>query len=222
MLTHPRDGASYVERTHAAVKAQMPEGEEPLLVVDGKQGPVCCGPIAFVTKKHKGNRAAFFETVLHAAVYARPLLFLEDDIELCVNAVPYMFDFKVPDGLGWVQFFTPAPLRSGSGYGLHVANPGTSRFLQAVKFPVDTVLALAQWWAAADIDHAGSADQALAKAAKALRLPWAAHAPDLVQHVGETSTFDETKLTWWRKSPDWPGQTFDANTLKGRREYGST
>lgn len=220
MLTTPRDGASYVERTHAAVKAQLPAGEECLLVVDGRQGPVCVGPTAFVTKKHKGNRAAFFEVIGHAAVYARPLLFLEDDIELCRNAIPYMFDFRIPDGIGWVQFFTPPPLRSGAGNGLHVGPPGTARFLQAAKFSAETCLRLWSWWAASDIDHAGGSDVALGMASKEMQIPWAAHSPDLVQHIGETSTGDNTHLTWWRRSADWPGEEFDANTLRGRPEYG--
>lgn len=202
VLTSPRDGASYLEQTLRQVEDQAPN-EQKLLISHRIAAPVRDGWQALHVEHGHGNRKPFFIGLAIAAEFG-DVIWLEDDIRLCKNALTYMSGFVVPAGLGWVQFFTPVPLRSGVGFGLHVGSPGSSRFLQAVKFSQAAAQAVCRSFRRRfDHEPDGSADQALASISKHLGMRWAAHAPDLAEHVGDVSAFgDGRRLTWFRKATD--------------------
>lgn len=204
IITAPRKSNEwYFAATLDEVERQI-RNEELAIVVDG---------VSF-EKRGDGNREAFFYALSLAADSGQDLLYLEDDLKFCKNAIPYMCDYQVPRGIGWVQFFTPGPVSAGSGRGLHTAPPGTSMFNQCLKFSSNTARKLVEW-NKHDDGELCAADSVLRLASRELGIPWASHRPDLVQHIGEVSVYDDgRRLEWWRVASDWPGEDFDAMELK--------
>jgi len=216
IVTVPRQNNEYYfAHTYEEVRRQLNDDTNLVIVVDGDYAVLAThNTVLHVKKKRPGNRDAFFAALKFAYENKEDLLFLEDDLRFCKNAIPYMLGFSVPLGIGWVQFFTPGPVRRDHAPGLHIAPPGTSMFNQALLFPVDTLRRLTDWNDVAGCDMQAS-DGALKQASRELGISWASHVPDLVQHIGEVSVYDDgRRLEWWRKSGDFPGEAFDAMTLK--------
>jgi hypothetical protein len=196
ILTHKRNktGFEYFYNTYDQVADQTDAEIE--VFVDGHELP---GTVDFIQlpKHSPGNRDAFFMILEYAAAFNEDLIYLEDDIKLSNNAIPYILDFQIPQEAGFTTFFTPKVQRCGAGDGVFIGPPGTFLFLQCVKFKHETVVKLVNWYKTAHPKN-NAADQILKQATKELNISWSMHKPDLAQHIGHESSVDNSKLTWWR------------------------
>lgn len=161
------------------------------------------------------------------------VLWLEDDIRLCKNAVKVMCSFEIPDDCAFVSFYDHYFNRERLP---HPGLAGLFRFplssklwgLQAVLFSVESMNVLRDWasmarenietWKATFTDHSDHLVTTVLSAGSS-KSQFAILYPNLVQHIGDVSTtvkrdgtpFDSSHL----KSANYAGDGFDAMTLVG-------
>lgn len=121
------------------------------------------------------------------------LLFCEDDIRVCKNAIRYMLSLEIPGGAAFIDFYDmrEAKLRNLSTAGLHKQKCHDNYWgNQCMLFPVRTLkwlvqcnpFAIHKWELPSHADHC--LGHFLAQS------PWKEyqfHLPRLVQHVGDVS-----------------------------------
>lgn len=152
-----------------------------------------------------------FRALIHSPILdGKDLLFLEDDIEPCINALSYMMQWDSPYIM--TSFYNPGP-SSGRKYG---ANRGFI-FSQAFKLSRDAieVMRREEFPPPHPKLQRDGIDQVVHRYLERWRLPFWQHR-SVVEHTGEVSTWN-SKLTLrgaGRKSIDWPGPTVDALTFK--------
>jgi len=121
------------------------------------------------------------------------LLYCEDDITPCRNAVRHILQTRVPEDCAFVDFHDMVELRSGASRGLHVRRfDGLLRHKyignQCMMFPRRTIDWLVQRDPVYDYAPVHHADAALGKLLEAS--PWPQYGicvPALVRHIGEVS-----------------------------------
>lgn len=135
-----------------------------------------------------GNKWAYWEALrvaLEADVDGGVIL--EDDVAFCPRAVARMALFPIPEDLGFVQFFAPASLQVAKMYPGLWRTPAPALCTQAIKFTRSTLKRLLAWADSQSFASFKESDQALELARVELGIKFAAHCPELVQHIGAKS-----------------------------------
>jgi len=159
------------------------------------------------------------------------LLFFEDDLIACKNAVTRMAQVVCPDDCAFVSFFDHCPpnrRRADGAWGLHVA-PLPEDFdgsgwggTQALSVPLRTSEYLARLdpFSIRTVARDRQSDKVLADFCAASPWPrFAMHAPTLFRHTGIVSAAHPgTSVPDWRHTPrSYPGDWFDALQSGGPR-----
>jgi len=164
----------------------------------------CCG----LLRGQRQRDVHDFRALIASPLVRGDLLFLEDDVEPCRNALRYMIDWQHPS---MTTFYNP-----GRAVGMHPIEHGFI-FSQAFKLPAALVARMrAEPFPAPGLLQRDGIDNIVHRYLKRWGLPFYQHR-SLVQHVGEVSTWTTSKLTGnGRRSIDWPGPDVDALTFKWR------
>lgn len=172
-----------------------------------------------------GSTEAMRRLVVESSATGRDLLFFEDDLQLCRNAVRRMAAQRVPDDVGIVTFFDMKEVAPGAAPGLY-RRPADGHHgsgfwgAQCLRIHREALafLAVRNWLDESRGDSRMASDilmgRHLAKHAKRRHL--AVHIPNLVEHVGHASAcFPGLSLSpRWRRATNFPGRGFDALSLK--------
>lgn len=154
---------------------------------------------------------------------------LEDDIELCRNAIGRMALFPIPRDVDGVHFFNGFYFRGEKTHPGLWRTPAGVMGCQAIKFPRRTLDRLVEWKSAEEWQKHNESDVALGLAQARLGLRFGCHMPDIVQHVGAVSLVshgmmeqadipkegrgDADRTLGGRVSINYPGPRYDAMGL---------
>jgi len=180
------------------------------------------------TVVHLGEKLGGLESMRRLlrmeSVHGKDLLFFEDDLELCKNAVQRMAELEVPSDTWLVSFFDAKELSQDSPMGIHrrlahgLQTPGL-RGTQAIKFKASAVrcLAEADWSPILADQPFPQRDQRIGAILSSQNLGSriGIHIPHLVQDLDQsTSTHSAVDLEG-RPLVDirFPGREFDALSL---------
>jgi len=171
-----------------------------------------------------GSSEAMRRLVVQSAEEKRDLLFFEDDLLLCRNAVKRMITQHVPDDVGIITFFDMKEIKPDAAPGLYrrPANGTDGRGFwgaQCLKFPSESLVWLAEhdWMEECQGDFRMASDilmgRVMVKHPSRSRL--AVHVPCLVEHVGQASAcFPGVSLSpRWRRATNFMGRSFNAMSL---------
>ena len=228
VLTSPRATAKpfeYLERLVDQIEHEDPACERHV-IVDGKPEDLEQLPERLVSSLawhvHRfersptafkgGNKLPYWHLLELARNAGGDVVALEDDLELCTNALTRMLTFPVPNDVAWVQFFSAwtfrdertksaEPLRTWKAHAGLWRPPSLLQGCQAIKFPHRTLEQLVAWrhrdehW-----QLYNESDVSLGLAQQRLGMRGSCHQPDLVQHVGDSSAvahgvLDEAGIT---------------------------
>jgi hypothetical protein len=171
-----------------------------------------------------GSTEAMRRVIAQLAKLNSDLLFFEDDLILCRNAVRRMACQQVPDDVGIVTFFDMKEVTPGAAPGLHRRPPNGKNGngfwgAQCLRIHHEFI----QWMAhknwndsKGDGDHMASdilMGRLMAEHPKRNNL--AVHIPNLVEHAGHASAcFPGLSLSpRWRRASNFLGREFDAMSL---------
>jgi len=171
-----------------------------------------------------GSTEAMRRLVVASAALGGDLLFFEDDLLLCRNAVKRMIAQRVPEDVGIVTFFDMKEVAPGAAPGLY-RRPADGHHgsgfwgAQCLRIHSESLAYLADrnWLDESRGDSRMASDilmgRHLAKHPKRRHL--AVHTPNLVEHVGHASAcFPGLSLSQrWRRATNFPGRGFDALSL---------
>src|SRR5574342_1289670 len=224
VLTTPNRGKSYLKDTLASLDRAGAKDVEKFLVVDGD--PALIGAhFGWSTYGRvglsPGNLYSFRDVFRLGSEYDR-MLFFEDDVVACKNAVHRMRQVGVPDDCAFTSFFDMKDCPYGAADGLRkipVMGADGRGFwgTQAVMFPRGTMKYLvdnARFWVD-EVPNKHSADTLFSH--QLLYSPWtqyALHVPNLVEHVGEVSSVFSWVPKVNRKATSFRGEGFDALSLR--------
>lgn len=197
IFSHPTRRAREVAELLERIRTRGGSGDTPPIVWTGDGGPVDV-PAADIRDFMALLRAPFLE--------GRDLVFLEDDVEPCQNAIPFMLEWGAAL---MTSFFNPC--EQGRTYGL---NRGFI-FSQAFKLPWPLLERIRR--EPFPPDHPKSQrdgiDKVINRYLVRWNLPFLQHR-SLVEHRGEVSTWTTSTLAGaGRRSQDWPGPDVDAYAL---------
>ncbi len=236
IITCPRPGGvSYVEATAAALVREGAGDCHRLAIVDGQEAPELSGwdvrfsPLA----ERQGIRVTMWRAFRAALeVGADRLIYCEDDIIPCKNAVRRMTEMEIPADTGFITFcdFKELPF-AATETGLHRISPygisGTGLFgNQCLIFPRQTLLLLVRRdpLAVGEIilpcgdrvpaTARNHADVMLGHMVSKIRPKVLVHLPRLVRHVGMNSIAHPERQRAAPATPHYPGDDFDALSLR--------
>jgi glycosyltransferase involved in cell wall biosynthesis len=149
---------------------------------------------------------------------AGKVLFMEDDILPCKNAIERALSFEVPDDLGLVTFFDPGNVPPGEERKLWKFGARKYSCNQCFLMPRRS----ARWIRLSDPTngpwHGSNGDDFIGRSIA--RSPWpkiGTHIPCLVEHIGEVSLgYLGVGLIKGRVATNFPGKDFDALSLGWR------
>lgn len=152
----------------------------------------------------------FFQ-VLRETSSDSDLLFFEDDVTPCLNAVLAMAAFEVPAQYGMVTFFDYFNRYPNAGL---FPYPGSWDLYgsQAFKIPARMIPVLKL--AMSDLSDAQGWDVWLGRKVREAGLDVAIHSPSLVQHIGVNSSVYAPGSTGRPEALNFPGELFDASNEK--------
>lgn len=217
-IVHPQ--RTYLERTLQGIDESATSAHK-VVVVDGQYPPdvpagwsVELAPkpsfAAPTENKHTTWRA--FELAVEAG---EDLVFFEDDLLFCKNAVRYIETFQVPSDCAFTLFYAPWGDASMRGtWRIHAARYD---FAQALKVPLDTCKTLVSLKSTMITSRLGGSDENLRILGTPRGWKIGVHYPGLVQHVGDFSAASQGLLRGSRCSQAWAGPAFDALTLDHRQ-----
>lgn len=115
-------------------------------------------------------------------------LLLEDDLEFAPNALLRMLSLPVPRDVNAILFFNGFLFRQKQTHPGLWRTPAPVQGCQAIKFTRPTLELLTRW-AANDYEWQkyNESDVALGVVQQRLRMRFASHLPDVVQHIGNVS-----------------------------------
>jgi len=204
------------------------EIERLTICVDGDASVVDGGTpfdVVQLSRQSKGNLRTFMAIMSRAFAEGQPgdrMLFFEDDISFCKNALTRMLRVGVPSGCAFTTFFDMKEFFPGTPYGLYrVPLQGVDGRgfwgLQAVMFPHETVKAFHESVVPAQQAEKlkSHSDMVLVKALGAQYESYCGHVPCLVEHEGATDSaiwkFDEHEIN--RRATNYRHGGFDAASL---------
>lgn len=220
-----RDGRSYLRKT---LEGLLDEGalraSRRVLLFDG---PVETADVPEEVLRHfkfvqvdgetrvGGAKAVWRAMSICDEAKASKILFFEDDVEPCKNAVRSALGLEIPRDLGMVTFFDPDKVAPGSPYKIWRMPAWAFSCNQFIMLPRRT----ARWVSMIDptkgpwLPYCG--DNFLGRAVG--RSPWptvGVHIPCLVEHVGEVSAVWADASMSGRRATNYPGRDFDALSLE--------
>jgi len=159
---------------------------------------------------------------------------LEDDVELCRNAVARMTLLPVPRDLDGIHFFNGFYFRGERVHPGLWRTPAAVMGCQAIKFTRRCLERLVDWRTKPEWQKFNESDNAIGLAQARLGLKFGCHMPDIVQHVGAVSVVshgmfaeagvpedgrrDADRTLGGRVSVNYPGARFDAMSLFSAHE----
>lgn len=171
-----------------------------------------------------GSTEAMRRLVVASAALGGDLLFFEDDLLLCRNAVKRMIAQRVPDDVGIVTFFDMKEVAPGAAPGLY-RRPADGHHgsgfwgAQCLRIHRESLAYLADrnWLERGQGDPRMSSDLIMGRllASHPFRKHLAIHIPNLVEHVGKSSAcFNGLTLgPRWRRASNFIGTEQDAAPL---------
>jgi hypothetical protein len=187
-----------------------------LLISDGPPSLLTSWPTS-ATPRREGQKKTYWRALAVGLEEARRrqtdrILILEDDVELCRNALPYMERTRLPDVLGFVTWFDGHAIPPRSGPGIYPVKANYFFCLQGVTWRCSTAEMLLRAPAAAAWKQPHAGDALIAKILASRH--YGVHVPNLVQHLGAASVCNPAeKLAGVRVANNYPGPLFDAMTL---------
>ncbi len=169
------------------------------------------------SKKREGQTRNYWRALAVGLEEARRcrsdrILILEDDVELCRNALPYMQRARLPQPLDFVTWFDGHMVKPRSRAAIYPAPAKNFFCLQGVTWQLATAAALLRSPSAATWKELHSGDILIAKILSGRH--YGVHVPNLVQHLGAHSLCNPgERLTGVRVANNYPGPDFDAMTL---------
>jgi len=140
------------------------------------------------------------------------ILILEDDVELCTNALPYMERAHIPRTLDFVTWYDGHIVPTGAAKGIYPANAQYFICLQGVTWQLATAERLLSSPVAAAWSEPHGGDVLIAKILRGRA--YGVHVPNLVQHLGAESVCSPgATLAGARTAANYPGKRFDAATV---------
>lgn len=223
--TCPRVGADYLPATLEALD-QAGAGELPRLVLSDGPREACSWPIICRDPAAESTRANLWQAFRAALeLEAERLLYFEDDIYPCRNAVARMAELAIPAAAAFVTFHDKKQILRRRAPGLHMVpapdEDGAGFWgLQAVALPRRTLeyLATLDPMSIRTINTRRNGDRVLEDFVSRSRWPWIAyHSPSLVRHVGHVSAAHPDRNHANQNVPiNYAGDDFDALTLEER------
>jgi hypothetical protein len=191
-------------------------GGRKLIISDGPPPVLTSWPTS-ATVRREGQKKAYWRALAVGLEEARRhhtdrILILEDDVELCRNALHYMQRARLPDVLKFVTWFDGHAVPPRSSPGIYPVHAQYFFCLQGVTWRAATaeVLLRSPMAAAWKQTHAG--DVLIAKILSGRH--YGVHVPNLVQHLGAASVCNPAeRLAGVRVANNYPGVQFDAMTL---------
>ena len=228
VLTAPRGGQDYLKDTLLSLERAgvFAVDADRVICADGADVPLLMGGFARhvlqrrmgIIPEKLGNLRAFMAVFRYAQEHGCDrLLFFEDDIVACKNAVPKMLKTDVPPECAFVSFFDMKELAYGTPRGLHrvptAGHDGRGYWgSQAILWPKRTI----DWLCQREREIVAVPSRASSDCLIGYHLmlsPWpkyAIHVPNLVEHVGIHSAIWSWIPSVNRKSTSFPGEHFDA------------
>lgn len=223
VLTDPRRG-EHLAATLASVDSSA-TSELRVVLVDGASNSVTVRPgwVVVGAPKPPGrprteNRWSTWAAFEAAVAAGEDLLFFEDDVVGCPNAVRYAEELPVPRDCAWLSLYAPWGDISFP-HGIWRRPAAQFVFCQALKVPLATCRELAGARAEMEAHALGGSDECMA--AVGGRRDWLVgyHYPGLFQHVGHASLVSADRtLMGPRSSRAW---LCDVDAMRLRRQPGS-
>ncbi len=221
--TCPRAGVDYLPDTLAALDAAGAAALDRLVLSDGPRPEGCRWPIITRDPPAHSTRANLWQAFRAAlAMNAERLLYFEDDVYACRNAVARMAAVEIPRAVALVSFHDKKQILERRAPGLHmVPAPDTDGRgfwgLQAVAIPRRALEYLVQLdpFSIRTGNTRRNGDRVLEDFLA--RSPWPAvayHSPSLVRHTGEVSAAHPDRFQANQHVPiNYAGDEFDAGEL---------
>lgn len=145
-----------------------------------------------------GNKWPYWRLLEIAFATSAPgddALCLEDDLEFPPNSLLRMLLLKIPRDVGVVQFFSGFLFRQPRMHPGLWRSPAPVQGCQALKYSRETLALLVRWkHEDAEWQKYNESDVALGLAQERLRIRFANHLPDVVQHIGDVSAVSHGML----------------------------
>lgn len=231
VLTCPREGSfAYLERTLAELEAERDRVDfVGYVVCDNTTSPEYPSvPDGWRWRSFSrppgtfaGNKLAYWaalEEALRLCDGSDSAIVLEDDLAFCQNALRRMATFPIPRDCDWLAFYSPATFQGKQSFPGLWRTPTPVLGCQALKFSRKALARLVEWSSMLDFQRFTSSDQSLELARVLLGMKYAAHCPELVQHVGEDSAVERgmsLDSMRWRRAQTFSA-TLDAMALFSR------
>ncbi len=217
VLTAPRLTTSYLARTLVGIDASarstnkvvICDGEVPVLPPGWRAEPFI-RPVPYPHNKWAAWRA--FDLALEAG---EDLTLFEDDLSLCKNAAAVIENYVVPDDIAFMLFYAPW---SGPP-AIWRAHINAYVFAQCLRFPLRSLKTLCALRPQMEACRLGGSDECIKAVTMPLNWFWGVHKPGLVQHIGADSAVGNGLLRGTRISQDYPGDAFDALSLRRDHYY---
>jgi hypothetical protein len=190
-----------------------------MLISDGPPTLLTTWPTSS-TRQREGQKRTYWRALAVGLQEARRqrtdrILILEDDVELCQNALPYMERVHLPEPLSFVTWFDGHMVRPGARPGIYPVQARSFFCLQGVTWRPATAEALLHAPAASAWTERHSGDILIAKILAGRY--YGVHVPNLVEHLGAASICNPTeRLAGVRVANNYRGPKFDAMTLVRR------
>lgn len=186
------------------------------LVADGTAARAS-GWTTLASPRRQGQRRTYWRALALGVQQTRAaaddrILILEDDVELCRNALGYMQRAPIPAGLDFITWFDGHMIREGSTPGVYPVPAEKFFCLQGVTWRRSTAEMLLRSPAAAAWPDRHSGDTLIARILAGRR--YGVHVPNLLQHIGAQSICNPgQQLAGVRTANNYPGRGFDASAL---------
>jgi hypothetical protein len=208
-------GARYLRALIAQVEREIADGWKgrPLIVSDGPP-PFDSGWRTDASAAPGGQKHTYWRALASGVEHAchagtQQFLILEDDVELCRNALRYIAGVTVPAEFAFLSWFDGHAVPAGTEPGIHAAPAGRFICLQAVTWTLATAATLLASRRAATWSEPHRGD--LLVASILARRRYGVHVPNLVEHRGvESLCSPGQRLAGIRVAANYPGATFDA------------
>lgn len=221
VLTCPR-GKNYLPDTLASLDRGGARSIDRFVLVDGRaQGFSRPGwSVDTVNHTPQGSLHALFATLRWARNHdVDRLLYFEDDVVVCKNAIPRMLAVGVPENLAFVSFFDMKEMSYAAPPGMYemspMGNDGRGFWgMQSVLLPRRTIeFILRNEDRIRRFGNKQSGETLFGYELLKDGQKYGVHVPNLVEHVGDVSAIWSWTPSVNRRSTSFPGESFDAASL---------
>lgn len=230
VLTCDRPGAFYLPDTLRQIDAEGGADCERRVYVDGlasgvsarlaRAGALRDWRVTSLGPGGLGNTEATRRTLAALARDGREVLYFEDDVLLCRNAVARALEMRVPAGAALLSFFDMKEFAPGYAAGVHIAHPlpgpGGGEFWgnQFFRMTAEVLswLAAQDWGSTSHGAFRSGGDVVMGELLTRHRTAGtvAYHLPCLVEHIGEVSAAFPGTGTARRRATNFIGASADA------------